>query len=357
MTEAIKPLEGTVFYAPEVEPPPAELAGTYRGELWEASAAARREFRDHARYLGATILDRVREPIDESVRRVGGRTNRKGLERQVAIEAGVLKDYPYPMVSSTPFGECDFASLERRLVDGDPFVSSYRAASRGIGKYLISDLEQLYRFRSFVDTHTKFDYGDLMHVREYIDTTTSWRVNSNASGEVQAAGLLYRDESVGRPGLIVTQPEQLTNADPSILLMVSKPENPYSRHFLKSPEFRSNYNINSRAIPVMGANLDLNYSEKERMILEQHGIDSRNPTLPLDLIEYTRWLGPRLTPWIDITVGIDFLQQKGTNVKFYLEVNGGAGPHMNNICNFAGKATSQEAMIDMQLVGLYAIAW
>lgn len=189
-----------------------------------------------------------------------------------------------------------------------PAVLKNELANGGIDKFLIETPEQLEVIKKF---YKKFssnkEYAEVFSCsifQQLIETPTKYqtymRVLMSTSGDLMGASLKYSKVSEQRrkPG--------------GILEKYFWDEN--SEYFLNC---RGMFNYYSE-----GGNISFSqpkYSDEKKSILEAHGIDSNNPTIPSDVLEVASSIAQKCNKELGIMCGIDFILNESDNKWYYLE--------------------------------------
>lgn len=231
---------------------------------------------------------------------------------------------------------------DHQFIDGT--VMKNQAISRGQQKYLLTDPEQMNRFRQWMKT-----YGKPCEwiAQEYIQTPgnapCSFRVLVDCTGHVVTSQISYgppHNMGLRKDGA----KEKDVRQDSAKHL-----EFPKSKFFLEAPAIASNHMLLHGDDTTTGGRITLDplpvshpYSRTEQSLLRAHDLPTDLPMLPPEIARVASGIGKAIgmkgNQVRELVLGVDVIQKRGTNEYYVLEVN--RRPSMVAIRDMLGSADS-----------------
>ena len=192
-----------------------------------------------------------------------------------------------------------------------PAVLKNELMNGGKDKFLIETQEQVEIIKNFYkDFSNNNEYKEAFDVsifQQLIETPTDYktymRVLMSASGDIMGASLKYSRGSY-------TERENLGMFD-----FYLKDKN--SKYFLDA---KTMFNYYSGGGEISFS--QPRYSYEKQRILEAHGINPINPSVPEEVLEISSMIAQRCNNQLGIMCGIDFIFNEQDNKWYYLEVQG-----------------------------------
>jgi hypothetical protein len=199
---------------------------------------------------------------------------------------------------------------------------------------LANNLIDLYEYQQFINTPS--------------DRYTSYRILVSANGTI-LAGSLYCSAATKNDSALLTDPQRIENlgslgTDLSDFLV-----NPASLVYLGAKKILSNQSQGGNGIVLGPTAASKPMTESDRPILLAHGINPDNPKIPPEIADKSRIIGQTLGPRHGIVMGIDWLQEEGTNNFYCLEKNRGPGPVAYADAHLGGVADDPFQIINARL--------
>lgn len=224
----------------------------------------------------------------------------------------------------------------------EPVVVADARLSRGHGKYLVDQIDQLGRLYMFA-----MDYPELaerLEVRPFFETPdehhyTSYRLLATAVGTVIAASLIYSGHTKGartvddwhRAGELDTSGQRLK-------WLLEDEASPYR---LDAEDIRSNLAVGGRCIPLVGEGVSQSASEDETRLLVAHGIDPTRIAVPSHIKEMAQFVGATIGRECELMVGVDIVQTCEGGV--VLDINVDPDIQTYKLCHLNGVTSQEEA--------------
>jgi hypothetical protein len=204
--------------------------------------------------------------------------------------------------------------LDGQTIDA-PFVFKDISLNRGVNKFLVETPEQAKKLKAFLVAFRKSQSLHDLVIEEFIETPTdrptSYRYTMTPTGTILAASLLSADNDK-----TAKIPKTTHHFQPLV-----DTDSPY---YLGSPSITSNVSTGGIAVGLdfSERTFELAPLDKEKTILlEAHGIDSQSRRAPDNVTDTARKAARAIGPSIGLTLGIDIIQQAGTDMPHFLEAN------------------------------------
>ena len=224
-------------------------------------------------------------------------TFKKAFDKKIIESGGKKLNYPKSMTMEEFFNNPFFpAVLKNELMNG------------GVDKFLIETKEQLEIIKQFYNDYK--DDNKLSEVfafsifQQFIETPTNFktyiRLLMSASGECMGSGLKYSKgvmEQTSQKGIFE---KYFCNKD--------------SKYYLNC---KGMFNYYSDCGNISFS--QPRYSSEKMSILEAHGIDTKAPQIPSELLEVAASIVTKCNRELGIICGIDFIYNKFDNKWYYLE--------------------------------------
>jgi len=224
-------------------------------------------------------------------------TYKKEFDKRIFQAGGYKLNYPYTV------------TVDEYL--NNPFLPTVfknEFANGGIDKFLIETEYKVELIKKFYKNYSsKKEYYEAFKgviFQQLIETPTKYatyiRVLMSASGDVMGASLKYSKVSEQKRELQGIFEQYFMNENSEYFLNCSTMFNYYSN----------------------GGNITFTqpkYSSEKQEILEAHGIDPNNPTIPNEILEVASSIVQNCNRELGIICGIDFILNKNDNKWYYLE--------------------------------------
>lgn len=350
--EAVGSLHGVNLLVSPNHEPWAGTLGSPRGVLSPESEAEKAAL-DAATIAGASILrasfrdtttwSTLDQPDTYSF---GGRWQHIEQLKQKSLNSADAPKTPWTkrLTEST--------DINKDILDELPLVLASDAQG-GDGKYLLERPEQVRTAQKYVrESGSDPAEGiELFELREFIPTPsrhfTSYRVLTTPTGEALAAGLLYSGHTDAAGRRVGDVPSRL---DQYRSLSANPLENPYSPHYLGAADIRSNMQQGGSSIPLMGGDRARPISAYEAGILEAHGIDPDQPSVPPELLRHAAYIGRTIGKGAGLVAGLDFLQHRDTGDLYFLEANITPGTQTYANCHYGSRPDISSSQLRREML-------
>jgi len=222
---------------------------------------------------------------------------KKIFDQKIFKSAGPNLNYPFSLTIKEYFNNPFF-----------PAVFKNELTNGGHDKFLIETNEQLEIIKDFYNKHYNNpiykEAFDCSIFQQYLETpskyTTYLRVLVAASGDIMGASLKYSNQ--------ISTNNNLTGLFEDIFL------NPNSKYFINTKKM-FNYYSNGENISFSQPK----FSQEKTTILEAHGFDHQNLTLPNSVVDVCKNIMENCNREIGILCGIDFILNNYDKKWYYLE--------------------------------------
>lgn len=189
-----------------------------------------------------------------------------------------------------------------------PAVFKNESINGGVDKFLIENQEQLEIIKKFYEEYSNVsiykESFDRSIFQQYIETPSKYatylRVLVAGSGDVLGASLKYSARVAEKSKLVGTFEKVFLSPDSKYFINTDKMFNYYSG----------------------GQNISFSqpkYSSEKKEILNEHGFDVNNLTLPSELLDVCQNIMERCNREIGVLCGIDFMLNANDQKWYYLE--------------------------------------
>jgi hypothetical protein len=229
--------------------------------------------------------------------------------------ASVLQEFAPDVLTPSSCSADDF--VRGRATLPLPFVFKDIASNRGVNKFLIEENRQKETLRKYLASMKRAQLQHYM-LEQCIETpgelSASYRFTMTPTGSIIAVTVL----SAGTRG-------ESTPIDPKNVTTDLAPlNNPKGSYFLNSRSITSNANTRQQTIGLdfetRGFEL-ATLNDDQLRILEELGIDPAVRKAPDAIAKAAKSIAVTLGPGIGMVIGIDILQEQGSNDPYFLEAN------------------------------------
>ncbi len=228
---------------------------------------------------------------------------------------GILNDYAPKIHIPGQVSGIDYVKGRAGLET--PFVFKPLDSNRGENKFLIEDADQEGKLKKFLRSKKQSSLGNTV-IEEFIETpgelSSSYRYTMTPTGTIIAIAMLAAGKQNGNAKMSA---ESVTEEYKALV----KPGSPY---YLNARSITSNTNEGRRDIGLdfAGRPFELgNLDDQQMEILEGHGINPITREPATEVTEAARNIARTLGPSIGMCIGIDIIQQSGTDTPYFLEAN------------------------------------
>lgn len=222
---------------------------------------------------------------------------KKLFDKKIRENAGENFHYPHSLRILDYFEDPFFPAVFKNEIENG-----------GVDKFLIEDINQLEKLKSFYDKyHDNPKYKEALDctiLQQYIETPSKYasylRVLAAGSGDVMGASLKYSSRTYSQ--------STLDGLFEKVFL------NPNSKYFIDAKKMFNYYSG--------GQNIYFSqpsYSNEKVKILKEHNFDVNNLVLPDSILDVLKNIMEKCNREIGVMCGVDFMLNKNDNKWYYLE--------------------------------------